>query len=79
MPGDNPEIELEKLPIPVPSVVLELAVVGFCVILQQTPRAVTDAPPSLVIFPPPVIVVAVTADSVVVVMVGKIVTVVVVT
>jgi hypothetical protein len=32
--------------------VLESAVVGFCTILQHTPRAVTVAPPSLVILPP---------------------------
>ena len=32
--------------------VLELEVVGFDVVLQHTPLAVTDAPPSFVTFPP---------------------------
>ena len=41
-----------KTPVPVPSVVLEFAVVGFAEVLQQTPRAVTLAPPSEVMFPP---------------------------
>ena len=41
-----------KLPVPLPFVVQELAVVGFCEVLQHTPRAVTEAPPSPVTFPP---------------------------
>ena len=47
-------ILLIKVPVPLPSVVLLLAIVGFWLVLQQTPRAVTDAPPSLVTFPPKV-------------------------
>jgi hypothetical protein len=43
---------LENAPIPEPSFVLFLAIVGSCDVLQQTPRSVTDAPPSLVTFPP---------------------------
>ncbi|MBA7549578.1 hypothetical protein ES705_42067 [subsurface metagenome] len=52
VPGDNPVMELEKLPVPLPSIVVSLAIVGFCEVLQQTPRTVTVAPPSSVIFPP---------------------------
>jgi hypothetical protein len=44
---------LVKLPVPVPSEVLVPAVVGVVEVLQQTPRAVIAAPPSLVMFPPP--------------------------
>ena len=57
-------IELVKTPVPVPSVVLASAVVGFAVVLQHTPRAVTADPPSAVTFPPlaaPVDVIPVTA------------------
>jgi hypothetical protein len=39
-------------PVPVPSVDLESAVVGFCDVLQQTPREVTGDPPSDVTIPP---------------------------
>ena len=45
-------ILLGKLPVPVPLVVLLLAVVGFADVLQQTPRDAMVAPPSEVIFPP---------------------------
>ena len=49
---------LAKVPVPVPSDVLVLkAVVGPDVVLQQTPRTVTVAPPSEVMFPPEVAVV----------------------
>jgi len=41
-----------KLPVPVPSVVLLSERSGVGPVLQQTPRAVTAAPPSEVIFPP---------------------------
>ena len=44
-------------PVPVPSVVLELLVVGFAVVDQQAPLTVTVPPPSAVIFPPEVAVV----------------------
>ena len=52
MPPSNPVIVLVKAPVPVPSVVLLLAIVGFADVLQHTPRAVTAAPPSEEIFPP---------------------------
>ena len=42
-----------------PFVVFEFEVVGFCDVLQQTPRAVTDEPPSDVTFPEQVAVVVV--------------------
>ncbi|MBA7518359.1 hypothetical protein ES705_10429 [subsurface metagenome] len=48
----NPVSELVKIPVPLPSVVLISAVVGLEEVLQHTPRAVTVALPSLVIFPP---------------------------
>jgi hypothetical protein len=50
---------LTKLPVPERSFVLLFAVVGPVVVFQQTPREVTVAPPSFVIFPPLVAVVAV--------------------
>ena len=68
--GLKPEIPLVKLPVPVPSEVWLSLVVGFSDVLQQTPLAVTDAPPSDVTFPPPVAVVEVMEDGVVVVTVG---------
>ena len=43
---------LEKLPVPLPSLVCEFEMVGFGDKLQQIPRDVTAAPPSLVTFPP---------------------------
>jgi len=52
-------MELEKLPGPIPSVVLLAAVVGLLLMLQQPPRAVTSEPPSEVTFPPVSAVVAV--------------------
>ena len=70
---------LVKVPDPVPSVVLELAVVGFWTVLQQTPLAIIAAPPSVVIFPPLEAVVLVIAVSTVVVRVGKVANVVAVT
>ena len=62
-----------KLPVPVPSVVLSSAVVGLAEVLQQTPLAVTVAPPSGVTFPPLAALVEVTEDTAVVVIVGAIV------
>jgi hypothetical protein len=55
-----------KLPVPIPLAVILLAVVGAVEVPQQTPRAVTLAPPSEVIFPPAVAVVVAIADGVVV-------------
>ena len=42
---------------PVPSFVKELAIVGLIVVAQQTPLAVTEAPPSVDILPPDIAVV----------------------
>ena len=42
---------LVNVPVPVPFVVFESAVVGFCVVLHQTPRADSDEQPSEVTFP----------------------------
>ena len=50
--ADNPEIELVKVPVPEPFVVWLPVTTGFAVVLQHTPRAVTDEPPSEVTFPP---------------------------
>jgi hypothetical protein len=61
---------LTKLPVPVPSVVLEPAMVGFVVVAQQMPRAVMAPPPSAVIFPPETAVVRVIEVTAVVVTVG---------
>ena len=53
MEAASPVILLVKLPAPVPSDVLVLkAMVAPEAVLQQTPRAVTAEPPSVVIFPP---------------------------
>lgn len=62
---------LVKIPVPDPSIVLLSLVVGLPDVLQQTPLAVTEAPPSSVTFPPLVAVVEVTADGVVVVTEGS--------
>jgi len=69
--GLNPVRLLVKEPVPLPLVVLLLLVVGLADVLQQTPRAVTEAPPSEVTFPPLVAVVAVMPDTAVVVTVGR--------
>ena len=65
-------MELVKLPVPEPSIVLLLAVVGFCEVLQHTPRAVTDELPSDVTLPPPVAELAVTPVIASVVTVGAV-------
>lgn len=44
MQGISPVKLLEKETVPVPLSVFELAVVGFTVVLQHTPRAVIDPP-----------------------------------
>jgi len=59
-------------PVPVPSEVLLSEVVGLAIVLQQTPRSVTEAPPSLVILPPLVAVVDVMELIAVVVSVGTV-------
>jgi hypothetical protein len=63
-------IELVNVPVPDPSVVWLSATVGLADVLQQTPRAVTDAPPSEVTLPPPDAVVEVIEVIVAVVTVG---------
>ena len=63
-------IELVKLPVPVPSEVWLLLVVGLADVLQQTPRAVTVAPPSELTFPPLDALIDVKSDTAVVVTVG---------
>jgi hypothetical protein len=66
----KPVILLVKIPVPVPSVVLLLEVVGLAEVPQQTPLSMTVAPPSEVTFPPLVAVVDVVAVVVPVVTVG---------
>jgi hypothetical protein len=68
--GDRPEIALVKAPVPLPSVVLESDVVGLEDVDQQTPRAVTEALPSLVTLPPPEAEFEVTEEGAPVVTVG---------
>ena len=72
MPGLSPVIELVKLPVPVPSVVLLLEIVGLADVPQQTPLAVTTAPPPEVTFPPLEALVEVIEDTAVVVTVGAV-------
>ena len=64
---------LVNAPSPVPLVVLLSDVVGLADMLQQTPRAVTVAPPLSVTLPPEVAVVEVMAVIAVVVTVGVVV------
>ena len=62
VPGISPVKLLVKVPVPIPLAVILPAVVGPVDVLQQTPRAVTLAPPSEVIFPPAVAVVVPTDE-----------------
>ena len=64
---------LPKLPVPVPSEVLLSFVVGLPEVLQQTPLAVTEEPPSEVTFPPLEALFVVIEDTAVVVTVGVVV------
>ena len=64
---------LVKMPGPDPSVVLGSEVVGLADVLQHTPLAVTEAPPSDVTLPPELAVVEVMLDTAVVVTVGALV------
>ena len=66
----NPVIELVNTPVAVPSVVWLPVAIGFTEVLQQTPLAVTIAPPFPVILPPLVAVVCVMLLAAVVVRVG---------
>ena len=68
--ADNPVRLLVKVPVPLPLLVVLLAVVGFWEVDQHTPRAVTVALPSLVTFPPLVAVVCVILEAASVVTVG---------
>ena len=68
--GVNPVRLLAKLPVPLPSVVLEPVIVGLVAVPQQTPLAVTSAPPSPVIFPPDVATVVVIPFTEIVVKTG---------
>ena len=52
MPPERPVIELEKLPVPAPSVVTLSEIVGSNIVLQHTPLFKTEEPPSKLIFPP---------------------------
>ena len=56
--------------VPDPSEVLLFAVVGFAVVAQHTPFAVTEEPPSELMFPPDTAVVEVIEDAAVVVRTG---------
>ena len=70
MLADNPVMLLVKLPVPLPLVVWLSLIVGFCEVLQQTPRAVTEVPPVLVTLPPQAAVVFVILLTMLVVTVG---------
>ena len=70
--GVNPVNVLENVPVPVPLIVLLLAVVGFCVVLQHIPLAVTLPPPSLVTLPPLVAAVLVIYVTIVVVIIANV-------
>ncbi len=63
-------IELVKDPIPFPSDVILSPVVGSAEVLQHTPLAVTEAPPSAITLPPLEAEVDVILDTSVVVTVG---------
>ena len=66
----RPVIPLIKAPVPLPSDVWLSLIVGFTEVLQQTPLAVTDAPPSDVTLPPLDALLEVMAVTAVVVTVG---------
>ena len=61
---------LVKTPVPVPSAVFASLIVGFELVLQHTPRAVTVPPPAEVTLPPLDALFDVIAVTVVVVTVG---------
>ena len=63
----------EKFPDPLPNEVFEPEIVGFWLVLQQTPRSVTGDPPSLEILPPHIAVVEVMDDASAVVKTGAVV------
>ena len=67
----SPVILLANVPIPVPSVVWLSVISGLADVFQQTPLAVTVAPPSELILPPLIAVVVVIDVTAPVVIVGK--------
>jgi len=69
--GERPVIALVKTPVPVPSLVVLLAVVGFWAVPYATPLDVTEAPPPDVTLPPVVAPVDVIPVTDVVVTVGN--------
>ena len=68
---NNPEILLEKAPVPAPFLVESFVTVGLGEVLQQIPLAVTGVPPSEVILPPLIAVILVTEVATFVVKVAK--------
>src|SRR5450759_2538013 len=70
VPADNPVKLLVKVPVVVPLVVFESAVVGFAIKLQQIPLTVITAPPLEAILPPETAVVKVIEVAAVVVRVA---------
>ena len=69
--GVRPVSVLVNIPVPVPLLVVLLAVVGFWAVPYATPLAVTEAPPSAVTLPPVVAPVDVMLVADVVVAVGN--------
>jgi hypothetical protein len=63
---------LVKAPVPVPSLVVLLAVVGFCIVPKAMPLAVTVEPPSEVTLPPVVALEVEICDTEVVVNTGSV-------
>ena len=63
---------LVNVPVPVPFVVWLPVAIGFVVVLQQTPRAVTVTPPSNVTLPPEFAAVDVIDETAVVVTTGTV-------
>ena len=72
VPAVNPVIELVKVPLVVPSVVLLSDMVGVAVVLQQIPETVIAEPPLDVIVPPVLAAYFVIPDTAEVVSVGAI-------
>ena len=74
VPGLNPVMALINDPVPVPFMVVPVPpIVGLADVDQQTPLAVTDAPPSEVTLPPLDAPVEVIEDTAVVLTVGTVV------
>jgi len=63
-------MELVKVPVPVPSEVWLAVMVGLAAVAQQTPRTVTEAPPSELMVPPEEAVVSAMDEAAVVVTVA---------